>query len=820
VLAPARSPGEQLLAGFTGSSAGPRESRAGGTSAGRESRAAGGSAGPRESCAAPPAPAVLEALGDGVLVVGRDGRMLQANRAARAIIARHRPGGRAALHGDAEDWAACLTDARAGGPAPSEIAEAVLATGEAVRETRVELAGADGERLWLAVSYIPMRDEVGRIGWLLVTLRDVSADEGQRRDLLDMQLRLREAHEVARLASWEWRPASGEVLILSALGESEPLSGANATLEMLLGWLPEDLRADMRGDLDALARGEREESVRRHRYELPGGDAWLETRARAIRDAEGSLICVRGTSQDVTADELARLNVSRSRDFLQRTLDSLAARIAVLDGDGRIIMSNRAWAGFEGACTPQSSRWSGLTVCDTPAPSALAGSIEAGVRAVLSGERADYTVEYPCASQDGERWWMMKAVKFTGPGEARVVVSHQEVTERRRAQAESQANQRQLLAARNYMHAVSDSMGEGLFTADNEGRLTYMNRAATDLLGWSLPEVQGRMMHQLLAGEHPHAASLEEVESPIQRASREGIPVRVHDDVFIARDGRRIPVAYTAAPLEIEDRVEGCVVLLQDISERKLREQALRRDAESLAWIERVQDAITGERLLLYAQPIVDVRTRSTVQHELLLRVREPGGDVVAPGPYLETAERYGLIGEIDRWVIRNGIQIAAAGRPVELNVSARSIGDPTILDHVERCLRQSRADPALLVFEITETALADDELAARAFAQRLQDLGCRLALDDFGTGYGGFTYLKRLPVDYLKIDIEFVRDLCASEASRHVVEAVVGLARSFALRTVAEGVEDAQTLEQLAELGVDFAQGYHVGRPEPIALA
>ncbi len=128
--------------------------------------------------------------------------------------------------------------------------------------------------------------------------------------------------------------------------------------------------------------------------------------------------------------------------------------------------------------------------------------------------------------------------------------------------------------------------------------------------------------------------------------------------------------------------------------------------------------------------------------------------------------------------------------------------------------------DPATLVFEITETTLISDEAAARAFVEGLHRLGCRIALDDFGTGYGGFTYLKQLPIDYLKIDIEFIRDLRYDPASRRVVEAVVNIARGFGLETVGEGVEDDKTLQLLRTLGVDRAQGYLLGRPTPLEAA
>jgi EAL domain-containing protein (putative c-di-GMP-specific phosphodiesterase class I) len=240
-------------------------------------------------------------------------------------------------------------------------------------------------------------------------------------------------------------------------------------------------------------------------------------------------------------------------------------------------------------------------------------------------------------------------------------------------------------------------------------------------------------------------------------------------------------------------------------------------DVNTLSWISRIQDALAEDRFMLYAQPIIDLSSGKVVQRELLLRMRERSGEIVPPGSYLPIAEQYGLIGDIDRWVIERATEIAVAGGAVELNVSAYSIADPTLLDDIERALKRTGADPTSLVFEITETALIADVAAGKAFADRLHQLGCKLALDDFGTGYGGFTYLKQFPVDFLKIDIEFVRDLPTNPASRHVVEAVVVLAHAFGLKTVGEGVEDVQTLGLLRELGVDFAQGYHIAMPRPL---
>jgi len=374
----------------------------------------------------------------------------------------------------------------------------------------------------------------------------------------------------------------------------------------------------------------------------------------------------------------------------------------------------------------------------------------------------------------------------------------------------------ELLESRDYARAVTECMGEGLFTLDGDGRVTYINPAAETMLGWPHGELRGMIMHEVIHARCPDGTRRRFEDCPITQVLRGAHTVRIEDDLFTARSGRELPVAYTATPFHHAAGAHGCVVIFQDISERKRREEEQRRDVATLAIINRVESALAEERFELYAQPIVDLRSGETVQYELLLRMREPDGRIVAPGEFLHVAEQYALIGEIDWWVIKQAAQIAGAGTPVELNISARSIGDLDVLEHVERCIEQCGVRAGAIVFELTETAIVEDEQSARTFAQRLHALGCKIALDDFGTGYGGLTYLKQIPVDYLKLDIEFVRDLASNKASHHVVQAVVSLARDFHLQTVAEGVEDARTLELLCRLGVDFAQGYHIAHPEP----
>jgi EAL domain-containing protein (putative c-di-GMP-specific phosphodiesterase class I) len=276
-------------------------------------------------------------------------------------------------------------------------------------------------------------------------------------------------------------------------------------------------------------------------------------------------------------------------------------------------------------------------------------------------------------------------------------------------------------------------------------------------------------------------------------------------------------VEITAAPFQTEEGVRGSVVVFSDISERKTEERRLREQIEASSRVGRIRDALAEDRFVLYAQPIIDLASRRTVQHELLIRLRDRGGAVVLPHEFLPAAEESGLIVDIDRWVVRQAIGLARAGHAVELNLSAHSLSAPGLIDDFRNELERTSADPSLIVVELTETALLADEHAGELFIERVAALGCRLALDDFGTGYGGFTYLKRLPVNFLKIDIEFVHDLPTNQASHHVVKAIVSLARGFGQQTVAEGVEDETTLRMLRDFGVDYGQGYGIAKPKPV---
>jgi EAL domain-containing protein (putative c-di-GMP-specific phosphodiesterase class I)/FixJ family two-component response regulator len=362
---------------------------------------------------------------------------------------------------------------------------------------------------------------------------------------------------------------------------------------------------------------------------------------------------------------------------------------------------------------------------------------------------------------------------------------------------------------------ILNSAAEGICGLDVSGRISFANPAAARMLGWQTDDLVGRALHE------------------------------------VAESGT-FPVECTSTPIIERGELLGAVVTFNEITERKRFEPQLRADVAmyeaedvdrdsvrlyrpgvspnpshrtGLAWSERIKTALEQDLLVVHRQPIVALSGGNGARrYELLVRMAGEDDKLISPGTFLPAAERFGLVREIDSWMVRQAVDLIDAERTaggsvvLEVNVSARSIDEPDFPVAIERALEEASIDPGSLVLELTETAAIANMEQARRFATRVREMGCEFALDDFGAGFGSFYYLKHLPVDYLKIDGEFVRGLPRSEIDQRMVKAMVEIAHSLDLRTIAECVESAETLELLSEYGVDFAQGYHLGRPQPTA--
>ena len=249
-------------------------------------------------------------------------------------------------------------------------------------------------------------------------------------------------------------------------------------------------------------------------------------------------------------------------------------------------------------------------------------------------------------------------------------------------------------------------------------------------------------------------------------------------------------------------------------------DQALAGMVSEVSWTRKINEALEHEHFVLHFQPIFSTSGGSVEHYEALLRMREPDGKLIAPGLFLPAAERFGLINAIDRWVVTQAIHMLwdchHAGRALRfaVNLSARVFEDKDFLPFLREMLSSCGLDPASLTFEITETAAISHMASARDFIEQLKALHCRVALDDFGSGFSSYGYLKHLPVDYLKIDGSFVQHLAREPQDQAIVQSMNQVAHALGKQTIAEFVEDAQSLELLRSYGVDFAQGFYLGKP------
>lgn len=576
--------------------------------------------------------------------------------------------------------------------------------------------------------------------------------------------------------------------------------------------IPKDRPTELSTILDRVANGKTVRHLQTQRICKGGAPVDVSVTVSPILGSDGSVIGASAIDHDLTLYKKQISDLSeahRSTDEALSTLETLQSSAPIglgfVDREFRFVHLNQMLASLSGV---NAEDFIGKTVAELVPD--IWPQVGSAYRQVLDNDEAVLNIEVSDQSGAGPNdrrhclasYYPVHLEKEV-IGIGIIVV---DVTER--------------LQAEEFRSIAMNQMAEGMFIADHLGRMTYMNQAVTKMLGWTAEDLEGRGLHDLV---HTHREDgtpiLSETECEIRKVRAEGLCVRGDNEMFTCKDGSLLPVAYSAAPLFAGMSGVGTVIVFRDITDEKAERLRVKRELDAITWVGRIREALDESRMVLYSQPIVPLRG-GRPSEELLIRMIGRHGELISPSSFLGVAEQYGLIIEVDRWVIGQAVDLAANGRHVGVNLSAESIASPDLLSFIRAELSRTGADPADLVFEITETALMSDIEKGHAFAHGIVRLGGSLALDDFGTGFGTFTHVKKLPISYLKIDIEFVKDLVNTPANQHVVKAIVNLALGFGCQTIAEGVEDEDTLDLLKKFGVDFAQGFHLGRPAPIEKA
>jgi PAS domain S-box-containing protein len=543
-------------------------------------------------------------------------------------------------------------------------------------------------------------------------------------------------------------------------------------------------------------------------------DYWSHDRRSAywaqitpVRDGDGAATSVVAVMQDVT-DRLGTIDdLSRSEARLRESERMVGVGSWEMTPETGLISYSQGYAHLLGLAPGERLDVAGLMKMVHPEDHLLL--VEAAATCVATGSAQ---CEHHVVSRDGtvrtlEAHGEIVRAQHGRPEYLRGAIL--DVTEQRQAEVErleAVSMFRQGFDTAPIGMVLTDP-GSGVYTRINDTMCALLDRPREQLIGASSEAVT-----------HPddQAAMDDARRANLDNSSHPGVEREIR---FLRPDGTTVWAAVNAAPVfSAAGTLQAVFSQVIDITARKAQEARFEEDVNDALWLGRIRDAIDDDRLVLYSQPIVDLLTGATVQQELLLRIRGEDGVVTGPGEFLPIAERYGLISEIDRWVIRQAVDLAAQGEATEFNLSGASIGDPDVVRELASALDQTGADPSLLVIEVTETAMMTQPDVGRLFAEQLIALGCGLALDDFGTGYASLSYLKQIPAQHLKIDIEFVRDLVDSETDERLLRGIVGIAREFDQTTIAEGIENHPTLVRLRELGVHRGQGYLFGHPRPLA--
>jgi diguanylate cyclase (GGDEF)-like protein/PAS domain S-box-containing protein len=573
----------------------------------------------------------------------------------------------------------------------------------------------------------------------------------------------------------------------------------------------------------------------------------------AVLSTEGKPVRLVGTLQDVTEEATAR----SARDLLSYVVQSAGDAIVTKSADGTITSWNRG-----------AERLFGYTAAETIGkpitliePAHRAGEHQEITRAVFSGQSID-TFETERVCQDGSVIAVSLTVSPVTDANGRIVsaaIIARDTTERVRYEERLRhlADHDQLtglLNRRRFHDQLKRELARAGRYAEHSAVLSIdidnfkgVNDSAGHAAGDAVLAHIARVLAERFRatdvvarlGGDEFAALLSSVGAKEARSAAEHLLAAIRSSPAVyGSKPFRVTASVGVATFESDDATAGEVLVNADLAMYAAKasgrdrvvvytptEARRARAVAKLTWSQRIHDALEHGRFVLYLQPILELASGQIKHGELLLRMKGERGKLIAPGAFLPAAERFGLIHAIDRWVVQQALQLVAdAMGPVArvgINLSGESIvGDPHLLRTIEKELERSSVEPARLIFEVTETAAIANMPEATQFARGLTSLGCSLALDDFGTGFGSFYYLKHLPVSYVKLDGEFIQNLPSSEVDEHMVKAIVGVSRALGIKTVAESVADEETIVLLHKHQVDYAQGYYVGKPAPLAAA
>jgi diguanylate cyclase (GGDEF)-like protein/PAS domain S-box-containing protein len=716
----------------------------------------------------------------------------------------------------------------------------------------------DGSAPWVWCRAIELRDGGGEVTGYLGTCSDTVVSATVDRALGEAEERFTKAFDEAPIGMALVALDGRFMRVNRALPE---IVGHSAEHLLSLTFQdithPDDLKTDLELVRQVVAGQLRSYKMEKRYLRADGEPVWVRLSVSIVRDKAGQPLYFVSQIEDITEHRRNEDALREAEERFRSAFEDAPIGMAMTTVDGRLLRVNRALCEITGYSREQLEA---TTFRSITHPDDLARD-EKWRAEILAGRVSHYRTEKRYIHADGHLVPVdlsSTAVRDADGEAIHVLTQVQDITERKRFEGQLQyladhdsltglfnrrrfeeELSRELASAERYQSRVA------VLTIDLDD-FKYINDSLGHSIGDELIGRVGQALRERLRrtdvlarlGGDEFAVILPRVDAEAALEVAEGLLEAVGCVDLVGLGGRgggkvsaSVGVAMfdAASHLTAEELLVEADIAMYDAKEAG-RARAVLYDATEdreermlsrMTWADRIRDALANDAFVLHAQPVMSLTGDKVPRSELLLRMLGHDGDVIPPGSFLYIAERFDLVQEIDRWVVSRAVEILAdeqaAGREVVLcvNLSAKSVTDPALPDELEA----HGADGSGLCFEVTETAAVVNIERARHFAALIGELGCEFALDDFGAGFASFYYLKHLAFDLLKIDGEFVTGLSTSRTNQLVVKAVVDIARGLGKRTIAEFVEDEETLELLRGMDVDFAQGFYIARPAPLPL-
>jgi len=614
--------------------------------------------------------------------------------------------------------------------------------------------------------------------------------------------------------------------------------------------------------------------VRNFEYRMKRKDGGLIVvleNSRVVEDEQGAVAYYEGTITDITQRKAAERALFKEKERAQVTLESIGDAVVTTDADGRVEYLNPVAEELTGW---ERRHAQGMHIDEIIR---LDGEVEGEavenpvLRSLREGRVVGLTDDVVLVSRNGSRIAIQDSAAPIQDGNGQVVgavmvfhdVSQERQLHRKLSYYASHDSLTGLINRREFEERLSSAVASVRREDVAAYALLYMDldqfKVVNDTLGHSAGDLLLRQMSDLLQsrirgtdvlarlGGDEFAVLLCDCSMTEAIQIADSLREAIADFRFNWRDGAmRVGVSIGIVPIESDSEHVGAIMSAADVACYVAKDLGRNRihvyqegDAaerhEEMQWVARVNQAREEDRLEFYFQPIVPISQavgksssqlcKTATQYELLLRIRDERGALVSPTSFIPAAERYNLMPSLDRWVVTEVLDSLVyrgdgGEEPYTLavNLSGTTLNDARFLDFLLQQLSAAELPPGALCFEITETAAIANLDNVVHFMNTLREQGCRFSLDDFGSGLSSLTYLKNLPVDYVKIDGHFIRNVATDAADECMVDAIARMARALKIETIAEGVESGEVLQRLADVGVSYAQGFFIAVPRSVA--